>query len=145
MFLHPFLLEGACSVSQQSTGFGQWFKCCGSAVYINILSISLCKPVYIQLIVLQPSICCSWHKHLLSPADPNCLAHNVAYAECKSRLPSAQSGCYWAPVNSRATRERQSIPMNGQLFMKREQKDEAGGENALPQRTSVILTSLLQH
>lgn len=40
-------------------------------------------------------------------------------------------------------RERQSNPMNGQLFMRREQKKKAGGENALPQWTSVILTSLL--
>lgn len=35
--------------------------------------------------------------------------------------------------------------MNGQLFMRTEQKKKAGGENALPRWTSVILTSLLLH
>lgn len=40
---------------------------------------------------------------------------------------------------------RLSNPMNGQLFMRTEQKKKAGGENALPRWTSVILTSLLLH
>ena len=41
--------------------------------------------------------------------------------------------------------ERLSNPMNGQLFMRTEQKKKAGGEDALPRWTSVILTSLLLH
>lgn len=39
--------------------------------------------------------------------------------------------------------EGESNPMNGQLFMSREQNMKAGGEDALPQWTSVILTSFI--
>lgn len=79
-------------------------------------------------------------------AHTACLANNVVYNKYKSRLSAAElaQNCrYWAPVKSQAERERQSNPMNRQLFMKREQREKAGGEDALPQWTSVILTSLL--
>lgn len=40
-------------------------------------------------------------------------------------------------------RERHSNPMNRPFFMKREQKEKTGGEDALPQWTPVILTAFL--
>ena len=76
-------------------------------------------------------------------------SNNVVYNQCKSRLGVQQS---WprAAVTGRqhrttcqAERERPSNPMNVQLFMMSEQIKKAGGEDALPQWSSVILTSLL--
>lgn len=82
----------------------------------------------------------------LMPASLTMLFTTSANPGCEcSRVGSERLllGTSVEPHVSLRERERQSNPMNGQLFMRREQKKKAGGGNALPQWTSVILTSLL--